>query len=263
MTKKVFVAFICIALALCMGTFYGCTSETETQYADEAFIQSMAKGLEARWKLATKDEGKLTNDTIESTITCIQAELDQLTQYESARFEDTKLQEKAIKYINCLKDSKENVSYRFSDDYDEYEKWQEIYKTRTVLIKDFVENYGLTVSKEYQSTLDEFLAKGKSVEKSKNEKTAIQKLVTSLEFKQTKNEYDWKMYEATLENTTEYDIKSLQIDVSLLDKEGTILETRYVFAENVSKGQKAKLKFDTNTDFEKLELILDYYEINS
>ena len=52
------------------------------------------------------------------------------------------------KYINVLNDSLENVEYYFASD--GYEKWQESYDQRTMLIKDFADNYELTVSDKYQ-----------------------------------------------------------------------------------------------------------------
>lgn len=250
-----------ISVMLVIGIFFlsSCSSNSTPKYADKAFIQSMSKGLEARWALTDKDEEKKI--TVEMMNGYIQAELDQVTKYESATFEDTKLQEKALKYINCLKDSKENVNWYFSDNFEEMEKWEKIKNTRSVLIKDFVENYGLTVSEKYQSTLDEFLATGKSVENKESEKAAVQKLVDDLEFKKVKEEYDWITYQADLINTSNYDIESVSVDISLLDKEGTIIETQYASAENVSKGQKAKMKFSTDTKFDKIKVVLNYYEI--
>lgn len=263
MKKTKFVSII-VCLLCAMLVFSSCTSnnESEPKMSDTDFIQSMSKALENRWAMSTKDEENGKDVTVEMMNKYIQAELDELTPYETAQFEDTKLQEKAIRYINCLKDSKEHIEYYFSDNYEENEKWYDIYNTRSVLIKDFVENYGLTVSKKYQNTLNEFLTNGKSVESQEDKEKAMKKLVDSLEFKQVKDDGYWKTYQATLNNTSEYDIKYVSIDISLLDKNGTIIGTEYANAENVSKGKKALLEFNTDEEFSKIEMILDYYETN-
>ena len=211
--------------ALVIFTFAGCESAktAKPHYADKKFIESLSKGLEERWTLTEKYEDE--EDTVDMMNSYIQAELDELTQYETAMFQDTKLQEKAIRYINCLKDSQEHIEYCFSGNYEDMAKWDDIYNTRAVLIKDFVENYGLTVSDKYKSTLDSFIATGKIVETNAAQQEAVQKLVDSLEFKVTENDYGWKTYQAILENTSEYDIVLISIDVSLLDESGTIIET--------------------------------------
>ena len=259
MKARLGVVILIIAMVLCnVGLLAGCSSSTtnEEGYSDEAFIKSMSKGLEARWAMTDKaSEGEETKEDMEKYI---QAELDQLTPYEAAKFEDTKLQEKVLKYINCLKESKDNIDAYFNGD----EKWEEIRGERAALIKDFVENYGLTVSDKYQAKLDEFVAQGSAVEKKASQDDAMQKLVKKTKFKQTKDDgYGWKTYESILENTTDYDIVSFSLDVNLLDKDGVNVSTQYASVENVKKGQKAILKFETNEVFDKIDLTLSYYEL--
>lgn len=257
--RKIIIAILICSLTLSMGILSGCgESSDEVHYADQDFIKSVSKGLEKRWAMNDKDADKDT--TLEMMEGYIQAELDELTQYETATFEDTKLQEKALNYINCLKDSKENVEWFLSDE--DYDKWDNIWKQRAVLIKDFVDNYGLTVSDKYQATLDEFLAEGKAVENQSKQEDEINQLIEGLEFDVAKNDYGWKTYRATLENTTDYDIKEISIDVNLLDSEGTIVSTEYAYVENVAKGQKANVEFETDTSFDKIELKVDYFEVD-
>lgn len=256
--NKLMTIIISILLLFSIGSFAGCSSSGGSDYADQDYIKSMAKGLEARWDLNDKYEDQEdTKDTMEEYI---QAELDQLTQYESASFEDTKLQEKALAYINCLKDSKEHLEWYFSDE--NYDKWDEIYNERAVLIKDFVENYGLTVSSKHQATLDEFLMAGKEASEASEQEDAINKIVQKLEFEVTEDDgYGWKTYQAVFDNTTDFDIENVSIDVNLLDEEGTIVETQYVYGDNISKGQKAKMEFETDVSFDRIELKVDYFEV--
>lgn len=257
--KKYLLIMLVLSLIFSIGIMTGCSSSSsdEVKYADQDFIKSMSKGLEARWALTEKATDE---ESIEDMQSYIQAELDQVSQYESATFEDTKLQEKALRYINVLKDSYENASYSLSDK--DYDKWQEYIDERAVLIKDFVDNYGLTVSSKYQATMDEFLANGQSVATENAQKDAIDKLVKGLDFEVTEDDgYGWKTYSATFENTTDYDVADLSLEINLLDSEGVIVGTEYADVSNVKKGQKAKLKFETDTKFEKVEPAVSWFEV--
>lgn len=63
-----------------------------------------------------------------------------------------------------IKQQKEALKY-LQVNYDKYEKlWYEAYDERTKLIVDFVDNYGLTVSDKYKSTLDDFKTNAQEVE---------------------------------------------------------------------------------------------------
>ena len=254
--KSIFIVLLVTVFSISM--LAACSSSSdEPSYSDKAFINSMAKGLEARWAIIDKN-GEGHEDTVQDYKDFIQAELDQVEKYQSAAFEDTTLQEKALAYINVLKESMENVDYAFSDT--DYQKWSDIYDKRTIMIKDFVDNYGLTVSSKYQDDLDGIVANGKTAGVQSDQKAALESLVAGLQFELVENDYGWKKYEAVLENTTDYDITTMSIDVSLLDKDGVILETQYTSADNVAKGQKARLEFSTEQDFDRYELVLDYFE---
>ena len=155
-----------VLLASCMiGTgllFTGCSGsqqeskqEEEIHYADEDFVKDMAKGLEARWTLNEQDESKEGYDAIDlqsseykdMMISYINAELDCIGKYKDEKFEDSKLQEEAISYINLLNDHIEICDYIPVDYYGKYlEEFQPIYDGRSKIIQDMADNYGLTVS---------------------------------------------------------------------------------------------------------------------
>ena len=257
MKKKSLFVFLLIAI-VSLGVLASCssTSSDEPHYSDQDFIRSVGKGLEARWSL---QDTQSDSNTLESIKAAVQKELDAVADYQSASFEDSVLQEKAIKYINVLNKSLENAEYYVSTD--EYDKWSEIYDERTIIIKDFVDNYGLTVSDKFKDRLDELVANGKTVGAANAQKEAVQKIVDALEFEVTEDDgYGWKTYTAIFENTTDYDIIDLDLDVSLLDEDGVIVENQYTYADNVSKGQKAKMEFSTDKSFDRYELIINYLE---
>jgi len=255
MKRKSFISLLLITLLL-IGSFSACSSSGGGEKAaDKDFIKSVGKGLDARWNIQYADED---DDSIDTLRKAIQAEYDAVEEYKSASFEDSVLQEKALKYINVVNDCIENVEYARSTD--EYQKWLDIYNERTIIIKDFVDNYGLTVSDKNKKYLDELVADGKTAGAQAEQKEAIEGLVKKLEFEQIENDYGWKKYEAILENTTDYDIVHLQLDISLLDSEGVIVSTENASADNVAKGQKARVEFSTDAEFERIEPIIDYLE---
>ena len=79
------------------------------------------------------------------------------------KFEDSKLQEETISYINLLNDHIEICDYIPVDYYGKYlEEFQPIYDGRSKIIQDMADNYGLTVSDKFQSNLDEFKTNSKA-----------------------------------------------------------------------------------------------------
>lgn len=231
--RKVLLSGIILLFVVSMVLLTGCSggsSGSDVKYADQDYLKSMAKGLENRWALNDRDEGK--EITVAMMKEYIQTELDQVTQYESATFEDTQLQQKALEYINVLKESLEKVDYYVSNDH--YEEWADVYDRRTVIIKEFVDNYGLTVNSKYQDTLDELLANGNAVSAENDKRAAFEKIIKDLNFEVKEDDgYGWKTYAAVFENTTDYDVESISLDISLLDSDGVIVSTEYASLDNV------------------------------
>ena len=254
--KSVFMLLLITIFSIGMLVSCSSTSSDEPHYADQDFIKSVSKGLEARWKLQAEQSD---SNTLESMKEAVQTELNAVEEYKTAAFEDSVLQEKALKYINVLNNCLENVEYFVSSN--DYDKWTAIYNERTILIKDFVDNYGLTVSDKYQDSLGQLVSDGKSAGEQAAQREAMENIVNNLEFKMKEDSYGYKTYEAILENTTDYEISTLSLDISLLDAEGVIVETAWASVENVSKGQKARLEFSTEAEFDKMQPTIDWFEV--
>lgn len=242
-------------------------STVEIVYADQDFIADLAKGLEARWALNETDDDYIegTEEHRQYYSSLVNAELDILAdkQYENALFEDGKLKEKAISYLNCLHDQKDALTY-VTVDYDKYEEmWTEAFNKRTQLITDFVKNYGLTVTDEYKTTLNDIITNASVVEEEQKKEKALQELVDSISFEKVDDEEDsdWKTYKAVVENTMDYEIVTLGIDVNLIDEDGINVDTEYVSMENITNGEKGKLEFSTDEKFEKTKLTISYFEL--
>ena len=122
--KLIIIGLSCLVLS-------GCASEEpaaeEPTYADQSFISDMKNGLQARWKLNEEDEAEEGYDEIlvnseeyqEMMNNYIQAELDYVEKYQNEKFEDSNLQEIAVKYVNLLKQHKDACQY-MTVDYNKY-----------------------------------------------------------------------------------------------------------------------------------------------
>ena len=271
-----------VLLASCMiGTgllFTGCSGsqqeskqEEEIHYADEDFVKDMAKGLEARWTLNEQDESKEGYDAIDlqsseykdMMISYINAELDCIGKYKDEKFEDSKLQEEAISYINLLNEHIEICDYIPVDYYGKYlEEFQPIYDGRSKIIQDMADNYGLTVSDKFQSNLDEFKTNSKLVQEKDAQEQAIDSMLSNITFEEVPDEYagDWKTYQGVVENTTGSDFSTFAVNINLLNADGVIVETAYDQVSNFTNGAKAQFEFSTDKEFTSTEVTVQYYE---
>ena len=123
-----------IELILCALIFcFGCFSISKGTYADEAFIKSLASGLEVRWERWDEEIKKgidltVTSDSyINTNIACIQAELDEILKYQDETFSDHVLKEKMCSYIDCLYGLEEALQYPKVDLQKYYNLWYNAY----------------------------------------------------------------------------------------------------------------------------------------
>ena len=248
--KKVF-SLIC--MVMCCLILFGCSNEEKVY--DQKFLSDFKKGLMDRWDLTNEIEFT-SRETGEKFV---DAELNCIEEYSTKRFEDTKLQEKAIVYINLLKQQREALTY-YDVDVEKYsELWDEAYEKRSICIIDFIQSYNLEFSDKYRINVDEFILKAKKVKEDELLSKQIEEIKESIEFKKVKQSGSYGYYEAIVENVTEKTFDSFSIDVNLVDAEDVIVESNYVSVSNWSPGKKAKFEFMTDVNFETYELELDYY----
>lgn len=263
--KKVYLALamiLAILLTGCGAASQTATTETEIHYADEDFISDLATGLQNRWDTQPsngEDEVVAGSDEHKQYYTdLVDAELNVLEKYQSMPFEDSKLQEYAISYINCLKQQKEAASY-ITTAYETYdEKWTEAYDNRSKLIMTFVNDYGLKVDEEHQAMLDELIANAKVVNEDEKIKTTIDSMMQNLTIEVTKDESGWKTYEAVLENNTGKDFDYFQITLNIYDSDKVQIDSLYDQMQNWKNGTKAKFEFSTDKDFSSYDAKADY-----
>lgn len=274
MKKRHTLLFLIIGLFSIM--LFGCGSSNSAntvnnnaeQYADKDFISSLSKGLEARWDLNDKDEeaqkssGKTMQNGSEEQkkayISYADAELTELDKYRNAKFEDSKLQEKAIKYINLLDDLKAACDYITVDNKKASELYFKAYDERSQLLIDFVNNYGLTASEKHSHILKDLMLKGQEVTKAEDNKNVVKTMTDAIKFEKVESSSEWKKYQAVVENTTDLDFSYYDLSINLLDKDGVIVDTEHANVANWGKGQKAKFEFSSNKEFTSTSIVADY-----
>ena len=252
--KKLVIVF---AFLLMISFVLGCGKTEKTEepsYADQSFISALSKALESRWK---KSEEEHDPDSPDFLRELVQIELNALSKYENEPFEDSKLKEKALSYINCLKQQDEALSYANVDSEKYSELWSEAYNNRTKLITEFVNDYGLSVSEKYQSTLSDMITNAKVLQEKEEDKDKISAIIDSISFEVVEDSYGYKTYESIIENTTGKDIDWISFTINLLDEDGIIVETEYDSVNNLRNGQKAKIQFMTDTQFKSTEITAD------
>ncbi len=235
----------------------------KVEYVDKSFISDLKKGLQKRWDIVNDAEENKdnTDEYYKHLEEGVDAELDAVSKYIDASFEDNVLKEKAISYINLLYKQKDTIKYHSSNP-DKYNTdWRAAYNNRTKLIEDFTKDYNLTVDKEYQDTLNELLNNSTAVKSDEKLEQAVKDMLSKIEFEAKKeNSYsDWATYTGYVENTTGEDINNIQFKIKLLDEDGVILSTQYYWIEGFSKGKKAKIEFSTDEKFKSTEVTAEYY----
>lgn len=273
--NKIGMIFWCILCILIL--LVGCgnqadttkNQEEEVQYADENFINDMSSGLQARWKLTEDDEAKdgyedipaNSDENKQMMLSYIDAELNHIEKYSDEKFENNNLKELAIKYINLLNKHKDICKY-ITVDYAKYEEdFITIYDERSKVISQMVNDYGMTVSEDYQNTLDEFLTNSILVDEKESQEKAIETMLNAVTFEMSNDDgYGLKTYQGIIENTTGTDFNNMSFSINLLDGDGVIVETTYDQISAFTNGAKARLEFMTDKDFSSTQISASWWD---
>jgi hypothetical protein len=159
-----------------------------------------------------------TGKSSEAITQCVQAELNTLSDYTSATFEDTKLQQAAITYINLLYDQLEAAKL-YDDDSDGYvTAWKKASSARSILLAQFVSDWGLSVSKDHEKALNELVSSGKSAAREADRDQKVNDLAASIELSFTKDHS--VKGTATVKNDTGLDFDNIGLSVEIFDDSG-------------------------------------------
>ena len=263
MLRKWSAIILACVIAAGMVLLAGCAEkidQSQLEYADEAFIQSLEKGYEARDTLV--GQSSKADKSAEYYVKLVDAELEQVEQYQSAQFSDSKLQESAIAYINALKDQRAAAELYATDNSKYKQDWQKAYDKRTSLLKTFVDDHGLTVSADHQDSLDKLVSHGKKVERDNNEKAAVESLAGTINLEFTE-QYSTFTGQATVSNNTGYDFDYINFKVELFDANGVKVETTGLYANHWLNGEAIVLNCYTSQKEAPatVKIVADGYEI--
>lgn len=260
--KKVTVLVLAL-LVVCMSVgFCSCGNSKEEEsvvnYKDQAFLSDLATGLQHAWDIeVTENQVKKENELIDLYEQEYDAELTNLDHYKDASFKSKRLEELADKYIDALHTGKDALKY-YKEDHDRFEEAQDsMYSIRNGVLLELIRDYGFEVDSKHQEYLDEMLSNSASSKLNGDKDENIEEFVSKFDFKRVDDDYDsdYHDYEAVVKNTTGIDFKEFNVDINLLDKKGTILETENDEKNNYDNGKKVKFEFSTDVKFDKVEVI--------
>lgn len=253
------IATLVIAIQLCGCSGASTQSEPEgPDYADDEAMTLISKGLMDRWNYT--DSSSWKNDS-ESMKTAINAELDRDKPLRDRQFENSKMQEDVLAYINNLEETLEVVDTYQYESTEYYQKFDPLYNERTMLLKKFVEEYGLTVSEHYQPTLDDLLRAGNTAQAKSETDASIKQLIEKAKFEKKDEGYGSFTYSAVIENTTKYDFKDITVVLGLYDSDDVKQEEAYANVSSWEKGEKAKFEAFSNVDATRIKPSVEYYNV--
>lgn len=268
---RLILPLLCGALLMALIFSTGCQSgpqSEEPSYADEAFLVDLGKGLDRRWDLSDQLEennpgGAVTAEQLEELV---QAELDSIEKYAGEKFEDTKLQELAISYINALKDT-QNASdaYASQTDISSYQKWQTVYNNRAMILKDILDNYDVQTSEKHDATRSQLLSSGTIAQETADVEAALQVIADSIQFTFSDDGWGNITGSATATNNSGISFVTAQFDVQLYDENGVRLETTYANVDNWNDGETVNLDIyvSSQTMPASVKIVPSYYDVQN
>lgn len=216
---------------------------------DGQFFRALRKGLYERW-----DDSEKNNQQVEDPMVYAKycdMELEQVSDFYDLDFDADGLKEKVDAYIDALNKAKDATDY-YNVNYVKYsDQWAEAYSERTILLKDFVNNYGFTVDDAHQATLDDLLKDAAGAEKENQFKTEVETIKESISVSATADEWGYYSYTISLTNTTNYTFEYFYVNINVTDGNGKIISTGSSDSlNNWEPGQNAEVSawFDGDSD---------------
>lgn len=247
--------FVLLGVALLAVTSLTACSNSgqkqEEKTYDTEFVESVAKGLEARWSYQDSPAAQLNKETFK---TVVEKESKPVEGFEDKKFKNNKLKEEALAYINSLEELEKTVEQYGSANFDQ--KWADDNYNRSAILKEINTIEPIKVAKKYQSNLDEVLTIGNNISQENQSKEALNKFIDSITFTKKENEYSdsvFSEYEATVENTSGLDFEFFNMTLKLKDDSDLVLDTQYITEQNWPAGEKRVISFMSDKPFTKME----------
>lgn len=249
--KRVTAGLLLTATVFLTACSQSDTSTQSNKPVDDKVMEVIATGIQKRSDvLDAAKKGNDTNDTA-TLKQAVQTEIDNSAYLNEAVYNDQQLKEKVQKYISLLNDSKD-VLDKYSANSTEYQyQWAEIYKRRTALLKEFMDNYGLKFDDKHKDALTDLVAAGSENSIRVQVEDEIRKILTNADFKRTDN-YGTE-FVAIVENTTGHRLQNFTATFKEYDVDGVHLGDTYTSIELWEVGEKAKLTAYPDDDTVKLQ----------
>lgn len=256
--KKTLMGFITILLTL---SLIGCSStEDKVDTQDSSFIKSIEKTTKDRWDYIEDVESNkiYVESELEHLKECVKKESSELYKYIEVDFTDVKLKKLANEYINGLKLQEDALKY-FNTDEEKYNTlWNEGYNLRLETLLKLIEEYGVKVN-EKQFELIKNFSQVVVVKENKEIQKKIDEMVKDINFEKVNSEYGFDNYSDIVENSTNLKFDDFVLVVSLLDKDGVVIDIQYVNILNWKPNQNVKFEFSTDKKFNSIEYEYTYY----
>ena len=282
MKKTIAVVLSLTLLLLCLAACGQTKTKTDDNGVtvvvkpDKTFISDVSKAVQARWKVTDADSSKTfeakSNEEKDALSSYINAELDILAPYADSTFDDAAMQSKAVNYVKALKAQKEALELLSSDRAKFLEQFSAAYAQEKSLLKDFVDNYNLTVAPEYADRLTELVStvnaaasvseeggESATVAEAQDTKSALDTWAAAIAF--TKQEDG--SYAAEVKNTTDKSFNVMSLKVVLMDEDGNEVGQSYPTVNDYDDGSSKKFSFTTETEFASTRVSVDFYEEKS
>lgn len=228
---------------------------------DGSFLRELAKGLEERWEQNSKD-AKSSGSDDEARILehYCNIELNHVEKFENEQFDNAELGKDALTYIELLRKAKEATTY-YTVNYSKYDTdWSNVYSQRTQLLQKMVKDYNLTVDEKYKDTMDDLMRDANASARLEAAKKEIEEMTKGFEIQSTADEDGYREYTIRMKNTTQYTFDYFDVEISLLDENGDIVETGN--AEEVNNwvpGQSATVDAWISNDKDPAEYTISYH----
>lgn len=249
-----------------LGIVTGCGNEEINEESnntklnvDTEFIKDLEKSTEARWDKTAESDQEL-NLTWEEELnyleSFVQAEAEIIYKYEEKKFNDPRLEKLAKDYVEGVKLQEKSLDYATRDEFKFYEDWDKGADIRSVALTELVDDYGVNVD---ENNMKELRRNSQLVEEEKEREKAIDEMLEGIEFKIDSDEYDWKEYVAVVENTTDIEFSSFDLEIKLIDEDDVTIDHHYAYANNWQPGEKVKFSFMTDKSFYEIEWSWKYH----
>ena len=237
--------------------------------SDEEFVAAVGRALQARWDLSSLYTSRILaaltaaeyQDYLRSCVAAEEAELGSILDY---RFLDNDLAALAQRYYYALTLQRQGAEFARTDSVNDYNRtWVLGYNYRVAAIWELCSHFSLRVDEGYETRLSELLSTHAEAARQVAFQELIDRLPHTLRYEKdpARSDGDTVCFMGEVVNDTEYDIKSLSIDVSFLDAEGRILCQGSDWISNLHAGQSARSTiFGPAGDYAGMEYSISIYQ---